>query len=158
MRKFNFSKLLIMIQRIQTVFLLLAIAALGLYLWLPLIRLEAPHYPVTEAKGWEIYFRAMGYLYFLNAILAGTAIGLTLINIFLFKYRSLQMLLCWFAILFIVFAAAFVYYEYYTRIFIGWVILRKWNLFALVAVVFEILAFAFIRKDEETVKSLDRLR
>ena len=47
---------------------------------------------------------------------------------------------------------------YQTQVFFGYVILRKWNLFALVAVVFEILAFAYIRKDEETVRGLDRLR
>jgi hypothetical protein len=68
------------------------------------------------------------------------------------------MLICWFAILFIVAAEATVYYQYQTQVFFGYVILRKWNLFALVAVVFEILAFAYIRKDEETIKGMDRLR
>lgn len=147
-----------MIQRIQTIFLILAAATLGLYLWMPLIRLEAAHFPVTEFKGYEIYYRYSGYLYFVNSILAGTAIGLTLINIFLFKRRSLQMLVCWFAILFIIAAEASVYYQYQTQVFFGFVILRKWNLFALAAIVFEILAFAYIRKDEETIKGLDRLR
>ncbi len=147
-----------MIQRVQTIFLLFAVAALGLYLWLPLIRLEAPHFPGTEWQGYDLTYHYNGYMYLLNAILAGTAIGLSLINIFLFKRRSLQMLICWFAILFIVAAEATVYYQYQTQVFFGYVILRKWNLFALVAVVFEILAFAYIRKDEETIKGMDRLR
>jgi hypothetical protein len=154
-----------MIQRIQTVFLLLALVALGLFLWLPLLRLEAPHFPAHEFKGYEVYIRyngkigfLSGYLYFINAILAGTAAGLTLISIFLYKNRSLQMLFCWFAILFIVSAQAFVYYEYHTQVFLGDVILRKWNLFSLIAVIAEILAIVYIRRDEETIKSLDRLR
>jgi hypothetical protein len=150
-----------MIQRVQTLFMLLAAAAMGLFLYLPLINLEFGHFPPTLVKGYDItdnHFRAFGYIILMNSILAGTAIGLSLINIFLYKNRGLQMMICWFAILFIVAAQAFVYYEYQTWEFIGYVALRKWNLFTVVAVVFEILAFAFIRKDDETIKSLDRLR
>lgn len=157
-RKISFSKLIDMIQRIQTVFLLLALAAIGLFLWLPLIRLEAAHFPTREFQGYEIFYRAYGYLFFINAILAGTAAGLTLINILLFKNRALQMLLCWFAIVLIVFAQAYVYYNWQTYIFFGDVVLRKWNLFSVVAILFEILAFAYIRKDEEMIKGMDRLR
>jgi Domain of unknown function (DUF4293) len=157
-RKINFSKIISMIQRIQTVFLLLALIAIGLFLWMPLIRLEAPHFPVREFQGWDIYYRAYGYLFFINGILSGTAAGLTLINIFLFKNRALQMLLCWFAIVLIVFAQAYVYYDWQTYVFFGEVVLRKWNLFSFVAILFEILAFAYIRKDEEMIKGMDRLR
>lgn len=150
-----------MIQRIQTVFLLLAIVALGLLLWLPLITIEAPNFS-DSFQGFEIghTFPVAGvpYIIFFNAILVGTAIGFSLIAVFLFKKRNLQMMLCWFAILLIVTAQAFVFYKYQTKIFPGDVILRKWNLLSLVAVVFEILAFAYIRKDEETIRGLDRLR
>jgi hypothetical protein len=151
-----------MIQRIQTVFLLLALVFMGLFLWMPLIQLEMPHIQPQPLQGWQITHRFpfMGemYIYYVTAVLTGTAIGLTFINIFLFKNRKLQMLICWFAILFIVFAQAYVYYEYQTKIFFGDVVFRKWNILSLGAVLFEILAFAYIRKDEETVKSLDRLR
>ena len=68
------------------------------------------------------------------------------------------MMVCWFAILFIVAAQCYVYYEYQTKVFLGDVVFRKWNIFSLAAVIFEILAFAYIRRDEETIKSLDRLR
>jgi len=150
-----------MIQRIQTVFLLLAIVSLGLFLWMPLITVEATGFS-NHQQGYEVgHTLPVGdqpYIIFFNAILTGTAIGLSLIAIFLFKKRSFQMLLCWFAIILIVAAEAFVFYKYQTKVFIGDVVLRKWNLLAAVAVVFEILAFAYIRKDEETIKSLDRLR
>ncbi len=150
-----------MIQRIQTIFLLLAIVALGLFLWMPLITVESGKF--TDAvKGFYIAhtlpFMDVPYIYFINAILTGIAAGFTLIAIFLFKKRSVQMLLCWFAIVFIVTAQAFVYYKYQTKVFIGDVILTPWNLLSFVAIAFEMLAFAYIRKDEETIKSMDRLR
>ena len=150
-----------MIQRIQTVFLFLAIVALGLFLWMPLLTVEAPHFS-DSVKGFLVaHTLPIGdqpYIIFFNAIFTGTAIGFTLLAIFLFKKRNLQMLLCWFAIILIVTAEAFVFYKYQTKFFMGDVVLRKWNLLSAVAIVFEILAFAYIRKDEETIKSLDRLR
>lgn len=151
-----------MIQRIQTVFLFLAAVALGLFLYFPLIRLEPGHFAAVDLKGWDITQRLpfMGdvYIYYVTSILALTAIALTLLNILFYKNRGLQMLLCWFAVVIIVAVQAFVYYKYQTWVFIGDVVLRKWNLFSVVAVLFELLAFFYIRKDEETIKSLDRLR
>ena len=148
-----------MIQRIQTVFLFLAVVALGLFLWMPLIQTEPaiPDWP-AGLQGWKIVHSFMGYLYFINPILVGTAIGLTLINIFLYKNRELQMLICWFAVVFTIAAAAYVYYKYYTKVFFGMVILTPWNLLAGAAVLFLILAWVNIRKDENLVKSVDRLR
>ncbi|HLP19305.1 MAG TPA: DUF4293 domain-containing protein [Chitinophagales bacterium] len=150
-----------MIQRIQTVFLLLAIIAMGLLLFLPLVSVETQHF-TNSTKGYEIGhtlpIASVPYIIFFNAIMLGTAMGFTLIAIFLFKKRSLQMLFCWFAIVLITSAAAFVFYKFQTKVFIGDVIYRKWNIFSLVAVVLEILAIVYIRKDENTIRSLDRLR
>ncbi|MES2621440.1 MAG: DUF4293 domain-containing protein [Bacteroidota bacterium] len=150
-----------MIQRIQTLFLLLSAITLGLFLWLPLIAVENVSFK-DSIQGWQIGHTLplsdIPYIIFLNAILAGTAFGFTILNIFLFKKRSVQMLFCWFAILLIVSAEGFVYYKYQTKIFIGDVLLTPWNILAIVAVILQILAFVFIRKDEELVKSLDRLR
>ena len=146
-----------MIQRIQTVFLFLSAVALGLFLWLPEIRLEAPGYK-EAIQGWDVRHFYNGYIYFLNPILAGTAIGLTIINISLFKKRDMQMLLCWFSIVFIIAAEAYVYYKYYTKIFFGDVVFTPWNALAGVAIILQILAYVYIRKDENMIKSLDRLR
>jgi hypothetical protein len=41
-----------MIQRIQTVYLLLAISAIGLFLGLPLLQLEAANYS-DKLSGWQ---------------------------------------------------------------------------------------------------------
>ena len=190
-----------MIQRIQTLFLLLSAVALGLFLWMPLIGVEAKAFTDSTA-GWQIGHTLPvldnAYIIFFNAIFTGTAIGFTIINIFLFplteksngvlyiilrliipiagwillvfrlnnpdyvfnssRVRNQQMLLCWFAILFIVTAEGFIYYKYQTKVFMGDVILTPWNILAIVAAVLQILAFLFIRKDEELVKSVDRLR
>ena len=150
-----------MIQRIQTVFLFLAIVFLGLFLAFPLISVEATHF-TDSIKGWEVgHTLPVGdqpYIIFFNAIFIGSAAGFTLIAIFLYKKRSLQILLGVFAIILIGSAQGFVFYKFQTKVFIGDVILRKWNLFSAVAVVLEILAIVYIRKDEEKLKSLDRLR
>ena len=189
-----------MIQRIQTVFLLFSAILIGLFLWMPLINLEPGlfNHP-AGLRGWEIVHRYNGWMYLINLILAGTAFGLTYINIFLpalfnkehgyfhlilrlmvpiigwygifkkvidpqFHYadssvRQLQMLLCWFCIVFLGCAVLFVYYEY--RIYIypgGFVLFTPWNALAGVAALFQLLAYFYIGKDENTIKSLDRLR
>lgn len=150
-----------MIQRLQTVFLLLAIILLGLFLWMPLIGMEGLKFKYT-LQGWELSrtlrFMEQPYIYFFNAIFTGTAIGLSLIAIFLYKKRSLQMLLCWFSILLIASAEAFVYYQYQTYVFEGDVVLTYWNLLSLAAIVLQLLAFIYIKKDEQLLKSVDRLR
>ncbi|MBL0310025.1 MAG: DUF4293 domain-containing protein [Bacteroidetes bacterium] len=148
-----------MIQRIQTVFILLAIISLGLFLYLPLITLEVDGNKFVEhIPGWDVSIFKEGYFYYVNAVFAGTAIGLGLISIFLYKRTGLQQLFCWFTIFFIIAAEAFVFYRYQTRMFPGDVVLRKWNILAAFALVFEILAVVYIRKDEDKLKSLDRLR
>jgi len=146
-----------MIQRIQTIFLFLAVVALGLFLWMPVIKIDFP--PFNEnIQGWDVRHFFNGWIYFINPILVGTAIVLTIINIFLYKNRELQMLICWFSIVFIGAAEAYVYYKYQTKVSPGYVIFTYWNLLAGVAVLFELLALVYIRKDENTIRSLDRLR
>lgn len=146
-----------MIQRIQTVFLLLAIICLGLFLYFPLIVTQNVKF-TNEYHGIDVTERYNGFIYYINLIFVATAAGLTLLNIFLFKVRKLQMLLCWLAIMFIGCAFGFVYYRYETKVFAGDVMLTYWNLLALAATAFEVLAFVYIRKDEALIKSMDRLR
>ena len=128
---------------------------------MPLLTAEATHFSDSVqgyAVGHTLPVGDQPYIIFFNSILIGTAAGFTLISIFLYKKRSLQMLLCWFAIVLIVAAQAFVFYKFQTKVFMGDIVLRKWNLLSAIAVLFEILALVYIRKDEEKVKSLDRLR
>lgn len=150
-----------MLQRIQTLFLLLAIILLGLFLWLPVLAVEAPKVN-SSLQGYDIThtmrFMEQPYVYYFNAIFIGTAIAFSLINIFLFKKRGLQMLLCWFSVLLIASGEIFVYYKYQIMVFDGDVILTYWNLLPLAAIALHILAIVFIRKDEALLASVDRLR
>lgn len=146
-----------MIQRIQTVFLLLAIVCLALFLWQPLLSLEAPGY-TESVKGWDVRHFQFGYIFYINLILSGTAIGLAVLTIFLFKFRDYQIIFSWFSIVFVVAAEAFVYFKYQTKVFMGDVILTPWNLLSVAAVVLFLAAVYNIRKDEELVKGSERLR
>lgn len=146
-----------MIQRIQTVFLLLAVITLGVFLWMPLLQLQAANYS-ESIPGWDIRHFFNGYIFFVNVILTGVAAGFAFIAIFLFKKRSLQIVFGWLSILFIALAELFVYYKYQTKVFIGDVVFSWWNLLALTAAVLVLLAIVYIRKDENLLKSLERLR
>lgn len=146
-----------MIQRIQTVFLFLVVITLGIFLWMPLIHLEATNFS-DSIPGWDIRHFYNGYIFFVNAILTGIAAGFALLGIFLFKKRNLQIVFCCFSLLFIALAEAVVYYAYQTKVFVGDVVFTWWNLLALVAAVLLFLAIRAIRKDENLVKSLNRLR
>lgn len=146
-----------MLQRIQTVFLLLSLILMALFLFQPLLRFEATGFTDTM-PGWDVRHYMFGYIYFVNAIFTGTAMLFTLINIFMFKKRPVQMMLCWFSVVFLLSAVGFVYYKYQTKVFFGDVIFTGWNLLAVAAMLFQIAAFIYIRKDELLIKSLDRLR
>jgi hypothetical protein len=150
-----------MIQRIQTVYLLLAISAIGLFLGLPLLQLEAANYS-DKLSGWQLTHTVrifdQPYIVFFNAIIAGKAAGFALIAIFLFKWRGLQQLFCWFSIVAAASALAFAYFKFQTKIFLGDVVFTAWNALPIVAVVFLLLAIFAIRKDENLLKSLNRLR
>lgn len=159
-----------MIQRLQTVFLFLCIVTLGIYLYLPAIQSTGAENFTQTLKGWEIRDRAstgMGvYFFYVNAILLGTAAGLSLLNIFLYKWRKVQIAVIWLTIPFILAAAGYTYYKwsslpslYINRKLLELdVYLTPFNLLLAVAVVFQLLAFIYIRKDQNLIKSLDRLR
>lgn len=156
-RECNRTKKFTMLQRIQSVYLLLAIACMSALLLLPLIQLDSPTFNENIA-GWDVRITFEGLIWFVFAILCSTAIGVSLLNIFLFKWRGLQMFLCVVALLFLASAEGFCYYRYQTKVFPGDVVFTFWNLLAIVSALLLILAFVSIRKDDALVKSLDRLR
>lgn len=150
--------------------MLLAIIMLGLFLWMPLTGIaygpREIYTPGYEVGGVSIRSFGGVYIYLINLIIVCTAAALTILSIFLYKRRPLQILLCWFAIIFICSSEAFVYYHYMTRT-CGYdgiksidceSIFTAWNLLALGAVIMEFMAITYIRKDEQLIKSMDRLR
>lgn len=148
-----------MIQRIQTIFLLLAAGLLGALLAVPFLRVgSAADYAAAGILGDKVFSLqdhiALLVLFLLSA-------GLALLSIFLFKKRPLQMTLTLISTLInaagIGFAA---YLLYQTGAFDkGGLQIQAGIAFPVLAIIFSLLAYRNIRKDEHTVKSsYSRLR
>jgi hypothetical protein len=151
-----------MIQRKQTLFLLFSIIILVGYLFSPVIRVEDAGV-VTNIFGYDlkknIPFPIIGrYFVYITLDAAITAIVLNLITIFLYKKRKWQMAFCWLSSIPVVFAFCFTYYHWATTDSTSDTVFYYGNISLGVSVVFILLAWFFIKKDEELVKSLDRLR
>ena len=136
-----------MIQRIQSVWLLLAAACIGL-------TVKLPFYSGTNAKGVASYELNATE----NFLLFGTTIItalLALLIIFFYKKRPFQLRLCVLGIL-LEALLIFLYYRQVTTFSIGtyslWAILHS-----LVVILFVLTARA-INKDEKLIKDSDRLR
>ena len=136
-----------MIQRIQSLWLLLAAAcAFASY--------KFPFYSGTNAKGLSPYElnATESFLLLITTIAVG---GLALINIFLFKKRTLQLRLCVLGIL----LEAILIFLYYREV----QTFSKGTL-SFTAILHSIIVLAFflaaraINKDEKMVKDSDRLR
>ena len=127
-----------MIQRIQTVFLLIAAILGGLYLYSPVVVFVGPSELYGYYRAYELKYFVQGYWIFVAAIAAGISIGVNLLSIFLYKFPTVQKLFGLLSILNMLFCFAYAYH---------WVI-----------IVLNLLAIWGIVKDENLLKSYDRLR
>lgn len=149
-----------MIQRKQTIFLLLALAAMIVCLCLPIGRVDAKAlgsglvwYNIGTYASTGIHFQP---LLFIDLVVASS---LTLIDIFLFNKRKLQAQLCVVGILLCI-----VWYGYY--IFNACAVYGSLDGFHIgfaaclpfVAIVLLFLARRGIKADEALIKSMDRIR
>ncbi len=135
-----------MIQRIQTIWLLLAAAA-------SFATLKLSFYSGTKDN--NLFTELTGSSHFLLLILS-VAIGLlAVVNIFLFKNRKLQMRLTWLGIVLQLIVLA-VYFQQIKTFVQGNYTLT--SALSFVIPIFFILAWMGIRKDEKLIKSMDRLR
>jgi hypothetical protein len=153
-----------MIQRIQTVFLLFATALLIAMFFLPLA-----HF--TSAEGELVQWKLIGIFGEKNpAVLHGTlplfalisvVVLLSVIAISLFKNRKLQMRLCIYNILVIIGYIGLVVFYFFQLTQKGGFEYERFNyaaMFPLFSLILVFLAFRNIKKDDEMVKSLDRIR
>lgn len=148
-----------MIQRIQTIYLILVILSLAAFQFAPVINYEAPDVNyVRNMPAWEVSYFMSGYFVFIVPILCGVAAVLALLAIFFFKNRKVQSFLCWAAIPFHLIAVAYIFYVFQTKETPIDIIYTLWNLTAVPPVLFLLLAISAIKKDEALVKSMDRLR
>lgn len=153
-----------MIQRIQTIFLLLTAILMGGTFLLPSLEISS-----EGLKFASISFNSLGMFdaatdYPTWGVVAFAALSaiLAFINIFLYKKRKLQINLALLTALLIVvyFVTAMVYInaflnkisaEYILNVQLGIIL-------PVAALIFDLLAVARIRKDEKLVKSLNRIR
>ena len=154
-----------MIQRIQTVYLSIAIILLTLlisnpvaeiiiseklYLVFKFNRIESPSVPEFNAiTAWPV------------AVLLIAILLIGLSTIFLYQFRILQMRLCVFNILLMFGLAGMIY-------FLTKITLKQWNgqeslflwpiVLPFISIILTFLAFKGIQKDEKLVRSYDRIR
>lgn len=149
-----------MIQRIQTIYLLL-IVALGIALiWLPVVQLITPE--EAELQVWELSAVGGAPLPGLWGLLVTTALIplLALVDIFLFKNRLLQARLNIFlALLCLGYYGVLAIYVWQAKLALGveWH-LMPWASFPLVCFVLTLMATRRILKDEALVRAADRIR
>ncbi len=130
-----------MIQRIQTVWWLLSIAALATFFFLPLFETDNGFFTATNCTG--------------LLIAAATAVILTIINIFAYANRTLQTrigyALIFLHLLIFFFIGAHYFLDKGTQFF-------PWAALPVASLLFQTLAIRAVKKDEALIKSMDRLR
>lgn len=135
-----------MIQRIQSIWLLLAAAA-------ALATLKFSFY--SGIKENNVFAELNGTAHFLLLILTITVALAAAVSIFLFKKRKLQMQLCLLGLLLQI-AVVFFYINQTQKFTEGNFTIS--SVFTFIIPVFFILALLGIRKDEKLIKSMNRLR
>lgn len=155
-----------MIQRIQTVYLLLATVLMSLTLFLPLATIWQGGNEIV-IKAWfadgTVGFKAPLPLYL--GILLSVATLLPLVTIFLYKKRMTQIRLCVSEIVLLLGSALFIALYCYRMCDVLAELMQDLNftlgfaaLMPVVAIIPMILAIRGIAKDEALVRSLDRIR
>ena len=127
-----------MIQRIQTIYILLAGLLLGLFWWL---------HPFNSSFLCDIY----EYAVWITGIVL-------FIDLFLFSVRPVQIKLGWISLILLILLIGLRIYDAVTSG--GDFIPEKdvWWILPVVSIVFVKLAINAIRRDEDLVKSVDRIR
>ncbi len=154
-----------MIQRIQTVYLLIVAGLFIALMFLPLAVLQTNTLYMFDVTGVSTMTQPSELIYPTWALLAiaGIIILLAFATIFMYKKRVLQMRMCVFNILLMIgFCALFGFYIWQisnapelSGITIS---LRIWASFPIIAMILTYLAIRNIGADEALVRSLERLR
>ncbi len=150
-----------MLQRIQTLFLLIAEVLITLMFFMPLAQFIIDNkvynfdYRAIQMPGAEPLFKTYSLAVLLTVILL-----LIFITIFLYKNRRLQMRLCIYNILLNIGFYGLFYFYYHQVVSINKLTysFEIASVFPLITIILLWLAFRGIRKDDLLVKSVDRIR
>lgn len=152
-----------MIQRIQSVFLLLVCVLMTITIFSPLLLITNSEYVLNLNCFGVLSLKNPDIAYFTWGIVSIAGLGalVAFINIFLFKKRKLQMkigtvtsllIILFYITVYVYFSSFASKYEYtYLNIQYGIIL-------PIIALIFNILAILNIKKDEKLVRSLDRIR
>ncbi|MCD6202459.1 MAG: DUF4293 domain-containing protein [Bacteroidales bacterium] len=152
-----------MIQRIQTLFLILAFMFLSLVFFFPYATFIDPQAVSYTFDISGIYSQEETNLV-INIlplqILIAVVPAISLVSIFLYKNRILQMRLCVFNMLLMAgMLILMAYYIFYIKGELSAQVYYKVTLlFPLISMIFTWLAFRSIRKDELLIRSVERIR
>jgi drug/metabolite transporter (DMT)-like permease len=138
-----------MIQRIQSVFLLLCAAILGCNFAFPF---------ASSSNKSQLYFEDGIFNLFDNSILlTAISVGIVLILaiVFLYKNRSLQMTLSYIGFFLLAGLTGYIGAHLYKSSDVS---LQIGSFIPIVSLIFLGLAYRYIKKDDKLVKSMDRLR
>jgi uncharacterized membrane protein YwzB len=145
-----------MIQRIQTVFLLLAACSFGALFLLPLLtsNVSSAHFLADKV------YTVQDHLILLS--ITGLAAGISVLTIFLFKNRKLQRKLAYLIIFLAIGLGVSSYFllkmDAGDTLQTAGIHTQPGMFLPVAGIVFCLLAGYFIGKDEKLVKSMDRLR
>lgn len=146
-----------MLQRIQTIFLLIAVLAFGSLFYLPFASTETAYENFLADKIYNLMDSP------LLIIIVAVGILVSLITIFLYNNRPMQVRLTWISIIIgilipLVAAAQFYYGTEEIGIQNIELSVRTGIFIPVVIIIALALALRNIKKDEDLVKSMDRLR
>ncbi len=159
-----------MLQRVQTLYLFGVTVCMIVMFFLPLLGIETSQQPPTGMTvdyvigcsfNNEFFNFIPAYLQHTLLILIVDSCALSIITIFCFKKRKLQLKLCWLNVIFLVLLYAAIAYLWITTqqnsnvTYMGAGIAIA---LPFIALIFNFLAMRFIKKDEALIKSMDRIR
>lgn len=149
-----------MIQRIQTVYLFISTILTGSMFFVPLAEL------INDNESYSLLYRGLSTGDQLNmptialAILVTLATLLSMINIFFYKKRMLQIRLCGLNMGFLVGTTGMIYYlgNQFAKELSADITYKLPMVFPIIALILTFLAIRSIGKDEALIKSMDRIR
>lgn len=151
-----------MIQRIQSIFLLLVAVLMGVTVTSPLLSFQDAHNNILLLESMGIYFESQqAYPTWGIISIAVLIAGIALVEIFSYKDRKKQMKMSAVnTILILLFYITVAVYTYFGQRTMGAVFYKVEYgiMLPFIALVFNVLAQVRIKKDEKLVRSLDRIR